>query len=68
MNADTLKGQWKQLAGKLREKWGALTDDEIEKIGGQKDQLVGKLQERYGYAKDRAEKEADEFFRAQQQA
>jgi uncharacterized protein YjbJ (UPF0337 family) len=68
MNADTLKGQWKQLAGKVREKWGALTDDEIAQIGGQKDQLVGKLQERYGYAKDRAEKEAEEFFRAQQQA
>jgi uncharacterized protein YjbJ (UPF0337 family) len=68
MNADTLKGQWKQLAGKVREKWGALTDDEIDKIGGQKDQLVGKLQERYGYAKDQAEKEADDFFRAQRMA
>jgi uncharacterized protein YjbJ (UPF0337 family) len=68
MNADTLKGQWKQLAGKVREKWGALTDDEIDRIGGQKDQLVGKLQERYGYAKDRAEREADEFFRAQELA
>lgn len=66
MNADTLKGQWKQLAGKVREKWAALTDDEIEKIGGRKDQLVGKLQERYGYARDRAEKEADEFLKAQQ--
>lgn len=68
MNADTLKGQWKQLAGKVREKWAALTDDEIEKIGGRKDQLVGKLQERYGYAKDRAEKEADDFFKAEQMA
>ena len=64
MNWDTLKGQWKQIKGKVREKWGALTDDELDEIAGQKDQLVGKLQERYGYAKDRAEREADEFVRA----
>jgi uncharacterized protein YjbJ (UPF0337 family) len=63
MNWDTVKGQWKQLTGKVREKWGALSDDEIEKIEGKKDRLVGKLQERYGYAKDRAEREADDFCR-----
>jgi uncharacterized protein YjbJ (UPF0337 family) len=64
MNWDTIQGQWKQLTGKVREKWGAFTDDEIEQMGGKKDQLVGKLQERYGYAKDRAEKEAEEFTRS----
>jgi uncharacterized protein YjbJ (UPF0337 family) len=64
MNWDTIKGQWKQLTGKVREKWGALTDDEIAKIGGKKDVLVGKLQERYGYAKDRAEREVDDFSRS----
>jgi len=64
MNWDTIKGQWQQLKGKVREKWGALTDDELDQIGGQKDQLIGKLQERYGYAKARAEKEADEFVRS----
>jgi len=64
MNWDTIKGQWKQLSGKVRERWGAFTDDEIEQIGGVKDQLVGKLQERYGYAKDRAEQEADDFHRS----
>jgi uncharacterized protein YjbJ (UPF0337 family) len=64
MNWDTIKGQWTQLKGKVREKWGAFTDDEIDQIGGRKDQLVGKLQERYGYAKERAEKEAEEFGRS----
>jgi uncharacterized protein YjbJ (UPF0337 family) len=63
MNWDTIKGQWKQLTGKVREKWGDLTDDEIEKIDGKREQLVGKLQERYGYAKDRAEREVDDFSR-----
>jgi uncharacterized protein YjbJ (UPF0337 family) len=57
MNTDTLQGQWKQLKGKMREKWGKLTDDDWEAIGGRKDQLVGKLQERYGYSREQAEKE-----------
>jgi len=61
MNWDSLKGKWSQFAGKVKEKWGDLTDDDLTKINGQKDQLVGKLQERYGYAKERANKEADAF-------
>ncbi|HEY7159209.1 MAG TPA: CsbD family protein [Gemmataceae bacterium] len=61
MNWDVLKGQWKQMTGKLKAKWGKLTDDDLTLIGGKKDELVGKLQERYGYNKDQAEKEADDF-------
>jgi uncharacterized protein YjbJ (UPF0337 family) len=61
MNWDTIEGQWKQVKGKAKEKWGEFTDDELDQIAGQKEQLVGKLQEKYGYAKDRAEKEAEEF-------
>ncbi len=64
MNWDTIKGQWKQLTGQVKEKWGDLTDDDLTQIGGQKDQLVGKIQERYGYAKERAEREVDEFSRS----
>lgn len=63
MNWDTMKGQWKQFKGKVREKWGDITDDEVDKIAGQKDQLVGKLQEKYGYTKERAEAEAEDFCR-----
>lgn len=63
MNWDTITGQWKQVKGKAKEKWGKLTDDELDQIHGKKDQLVGKLQEKYGYAKDQAEREADEFCR-----
>jgi len=61
MNWETVSGQWKQMKGKVRERWGKLTDDEVETIAGKKDQLVGKLQERYGYAKTRAEQEVNEF-------
>jgi uncharacterized protein YjbJ (UPF0337 family) len=39
-----LKGEWNQLKGKLKEKWGDLTDDDLDRISGQKDQLLGRLQ------------------------
>jgi uncharacterized protein YjbJ (UPF0337 family) len=61
MNWDVLKGQWKQMTGKVKAKWGKLTDDDLTTIGGKKDELLGKLQERYGYQKDQAEKELDDF-------
>ena len=61
MNWDILKGQWKQFKGQARQKWGKLTDDDLNVIAGQKDELVGKIQERYGYQKDQAAKEVDEF-------
>lgn len=59
MNRDIAEGKWKQVVGKLRDKWAKLTDDDLELVGGKRDRLVGKIQERYGYAKDRAEKEVD---------
>jgi uncharacterized protein YjbJ (UPF0337 family) len=48
---DTLQGNWNQVKGKVREKWGLLTGDDIEHIAGHKDRLIGKLQEKYGKAK-----------------
>ena len=61
MNWDTIKGDWKQFSGKVKEQWGNLTDDDLTKINGQREQLEGKLQERYGYAKERAKKEVDDW-------
>jgi uncharacterized protein YjbJ (UPF0337 family) len=63
MNWDTAKGDWKQFAGKIKEKWGNLTDDDLAKINGQREQLEGKLQERYGIAKDEAKKQVDDWSR-----
>jgi uncharacterized protein YjbJ (UPF0337 family) len=63
MNWDQISGNWKQFKGKVKEKWGKLTDDDLTTIGGKKDQLAGKLQERYGYQKAQAERELDEFAR-----
>lgn len=61
MNQDRIAGQWKQLAGKIKEKWGSLTDDDMTHTEGSSEYLVGKIQERYGIAKDAAEKQVKEF-------
>ena len=64
MNWDQIKGDWKQVTGKVKEKWGKLTDDDLTTIAVKRDQLAGLIQQRYGYAKEQAEKELDEFTRA----
>jgi uncharacterized protein YjbJ (UPF0337 family) len=61
MNMDTLKGDWKQLAGKVKSKWGELTDDDLTVVEGKRDELAGRIQERYGCAKEQAEKELEDF-------
>jgi len=61
MNSDQFQGKWKQLKGRVRERWGNLTDDDVDVIQGQRDQLVGRVQERYGIAKEEAQKQVDEW-------
>lgn len=61
MNWDRVEGDWKNFKGKVKEQWGKLTDDDLQRIEGKRDQLVGRLQERYGKAKDEVEKEVDDF-------
>ncbi len=61
MNWDQIQGSWTQAKGKIKQKWGKLTDDDITQINGNRQELAGRLQTRYGYAKDRAEKEIDEW-------
>jgi uncharacterized protein YjbJ (UPF0337 family) len=61
MNTDTLKGQWHQIKGEAKVRWGKLTDDELDQIEGNTEKLVGLVQERYGYARERAEREVKDF-------
>ena len=64
MNWDQIERKWKHAVGKIiKEKWGKLTDEDLQMIGGKSDQLVGKIQERYGIAKDDAERQVNEFSR-----
>ena len=63
MNEDILKGNWRQLKGKVQEQWGKITDSDLDMINGQRNQLMGKLQERYGVARDEAERQITDFER-----
>ncbi|MGA2940123.1 MAG: CsbD family protein [Syntrophobacteraceae bacterium] len=57
MNWDQIAGNWKQVKGVVRKKWGKLTDDDVDVIAGKRDILLGKIQERHGIAREEAEKE-----------
>jgi uncharacterized protein YjbJ (UPF0337 family) len=61
MNWDTVKGDWKRFTGKVREKWGDLTDDDLEVARGKREQFEGLLQKKYGLAKDEAKRQLDEL-------
>lgn len=63
MNMDVIKGDWKIMKGHVKEKWGKLTDDDLDQIDGKREQLVGKLQEKYGYTREKAQQEAAAFER-----
>ena len=68
MNRDTMKGQWMQLKGKVREQWGKLTDDELDEMQGNAEQLIGRIQERYGRSREEAERELDRWLERQRAA
>ena len=57
MNATILKGKWKELKGDMTNKWGKLTDDDVNQIQGDTEKLIGKLQQRYGMTREQAQKE-----------
>jgi uncharacterized protein YjbJ (UPF0337 family) len=59
MNEDILRGKWTKMRGQVKEWWGLLTDDDLDRIDGNVDQLAGALQERYGYAREEAEREIE---------
>jgi uncharacterized protein YjbJ (UPF0337 family) len=61
MNADILRGKWNKVKGKAKQKWGKLTDDDLDRVNGSKDELVGVIQERYGKSRDAAEKEVEDW-------
>lgn len=61
MNNEQIKGNWNQFAGKVKESWGKLTDDDVALLKGRRDQFYGKLQETYGIAKEEAEKRINEL-------
>ena len=68
MNWDQIQGKWKQLRGSAKQQWGKLTDDDLDYMAGSRDKLVGRLQERYGIVKEEAQRQAEDWLRAQKEA
>lgn len=58
-----VEGNWKQFKGYVQEKWGELTDDELDELEGNREQLAGLIQEKYGIAQQEAERQLDEWAR-----
>lgn len=56
INAQELQGQWNSLRGRVKERWGQLTDDDLTIHGGNIDQLVGKIQQKTGEGRESIEK------------
>ncbi len=65
MNEDIFKGKWTQIKGKIKQQWGELTDDDLDRISGKREEIVGLVQERYGWERERAETEFDDFLKGQ---
>jgi uncharacterized protein YjbJ (UPF0337 family) len=63
VNWDRVQGNWKEFKGKVQQKWGKLTDDDLDVIEGKRTELAGRLQQRYGVAKDQAERDIDTWLK-----
>ncbi len=61
MNEDSIKGKWHQVKGKIKAKWGKLTDDDLKQIEGNREEIIGKIQEKYGKSKEEAKKEYNDW-------
>jgi uncharacterized protein YjbJ (UPF0337 family) len=65
MDWNRIEGNWKQVKGRVKEKWGKLSDDDLVTINGKRDQLEGLIQQRYGIARDQARKDIDAWYDSQ---
>jgi uncharacterized protein YjbJ (UPF0337 family) len=61
MNETTLKGNWNELKGKIKQAWGDLTDDDLAYEEGQEDELYGRIQQKTGQTKDEIRKKIAEL-------
>ncbi|SER81133.1 Uncharacterized conserved protein YjbJ, UPF0337 family [Tranquillimonas rosea] len=61
MDWDQVKGNWKQMKGRVQARWGQLTDDEVEEAAGNRERLEGLIQERYGETKEQVRADVDSW-------
>lgn len=65
MSNNIIEGKWKQLKGSAKQKWGKLTDDDLDQINGNIQKLIGLIQEKYGKTKKEAEQAIEEWQKAE---
>ena len=61
VNEQILKGKWRRIKGDIRQDWGKLTNNDLDRVEGTINKLFGLLQEKYGYAKEKAKEEFSHF-------
>ena len=61
MNWDQVQGNWKQFKGQVKQKWGDLTDDDLDRVEGRQEELAGLIQKRYGRTREEAEREVNDW-------
>lgn len=64
MNRQISDGQWRELKGKIKERWGNIAEDELEKTKGNIDQIAGKVQQQYGESLDEARAKINGFLKS----
>jgi uncharacterized protein YjbJ (UPF0337 family) len=57
MDWERISANWTHWRGRIRERWGRLTDDELDGIAGERPRLVGRIQRAYGLAPREAERQ-----------
>jgi len=61
MNEQTIKGNWNEMKGKIKQKYADVTDDDLTYAEGKEDEMWGKLQQKVGKSKDEIKKEVDKM-------
>jgi uncharacterized protein YjbJ (UPF0337 family) len=61
MEKQQIKGSWNELKGKLKQKYGELTDDDLTYEEGKDDELYGRLQQKLGKTKEEVQREIDKL-------
>lgn len=64
MNTLEIKGDWNITKGKLKQKWAALTDDDLNYSEGRQDEMLGRIQKRTGQTREAVEKAINELQKA----
>lgn len=61
MNKLQIKGNWNEVKGKLKQKYGSLTDDDLTYVEGKEDEFLGRLQQKTGQEKEALIKEINKL-------